>query len=147
MIVDVSLTILDKTWQRLAEQSFANLKVLAMKFEKSITILYCDNLKTSLDYYIDKLGFTEKWEWRDPPPFGGVVKDDVELFFCERNLGHPGTWLCIVVDNVDEYFHTIQGKGAKIISPPESKEWNMREMLVEDPDGHIIRFGHRIECD
>ena len=27
------------------------------------------------------------------------------------------------------------------------REWNMREMIVQDPDGHIIRFGQRIECE
>lgn len=118
-----------------------------MKFEKSISILYCADLKKSLDYYVNKLGFEEKWEWQDPPPFGGVVKNDVELFFCEKGQGHPGTWLSIVVDNVDAYYESIKDKGAKIISAPESQKWNMREMLVEDPDGHIIRFGHRIECD
>jgi hypothetical protein len=33
----------------------------------------------------------------------------------------------------------------KIVSQPQDKEWYMREMLVQDPDGHIIRFGHGIE--
>lgn len=118
-----------------------------MTFEKSITILYSSDLKKSLDYYINKLGFDEKWEWKDPPPFGGVVKNDVEIFFCEKNMGHPGTWLCIVVDNVDAYYESIKEKGAIIVSPPENREWFMREMMVADPDGHVIRFGNRIECD
>ncbi len=48
-----------------------------------------------------------------------------------------------MLDNVDEF----KANGAKIVAPPDSKPWNIREMLVEDPDGHIIRFGHRIECD
>ena len=49
------------------------------------------------------------------------------------------------VDNVDEYYEIIKARGAKILSPPGDKEWFMREMLVEDPDGHIIRFGNNIE--
>lgn len=118
-----------------------------MKLEKSITILYSIDIPRSLAYYTEKLGFEQKWEWDSPPTFGGVAKDDVEIFFCERNQGHPGTWLCIVLDNVDEYYESIKEKGANIIALPESKEWNMREMLVQDPDGHIIRFGNRIECE
>lgn len=55
----------------------------------------------------------------------------------------PGYWLTIVLDDVDEYYQTIQDTGAKILSAPENMQWSMREMLVEDPDGHIIRFGHR----
>jgi hypothetical protein len=85
-------------------------------------------------------------EWGNPTDFGGIVKDDVEIFFCLGDQGNPGTWLAIIVDDVDAYYNSIKGKDPKILSKPESKEWNMREMLVEDPDGHIIRFGHRIDC-
>jgi predicted enzyme related to lactoylglutathione lyase len=118
-----------------------------MKFEKSISILYSADIPKSLNYYIEQLGFDQKWEWDSPPTFGGVSKDEVEIFFSEKGQGNPATWLCVIVDNVDEYYQHIKEKGAKIVAPPESKEWNMREMLVEDPDQHIIRFGHRIDCD
>jgi len=118
-----------------------------MKFEKSISILYSSDIVTSLNYYIEKLEFDEKWEWDNPPTFGGVRKQDVEIFFCKNDQGNPGTWLCILIENVDEYYKTIKNKGAKIITEPQNREFNIREMLVEDPDGHIIRFGHRIECE
>ena len=67
-----------------------------------------------------------------------------KIFFCLKDQGSP-VWLAINVDNVDEYYEIIKARGATIISPPGDKEWFMREMLVEDPDGHIIRFGHGIE--
>lgn len=118
-----------------------------MKFEKSITILYSTDISASIAYYTEKLGFAGKWEWDSPATFGGIWRDDVEIFFCKEGQGHPGTWLSIVVDNVDDYYESIKDNGAKIITQPEDKEWNMKEMLVEDPDGHIIRFGNRIECD
>jgi catechol 2,3-dioxygenase-like lactoylglutathione lyase family enzyme len=118
-----------------------------MKFEKANPILYSKDVKSSLEYYTRVLGFEDFWEWGGPTDFGGVVRDDVEIFFCLNDQGHPGTWLAIIVDDVDAYNKIIKEKGAKILSAPESKEWNMREMLVEDPDGHVIRFGHRIDCD
>jgi hypothetical protein len=49
------------------------------------------------------------------------------------------------MDNVNEYYEIIKARGAKILSPPGDKDWYMREMLVEDPDSHIIRFGNGIE--
>jgi len=70
------------------------------------------------------------------------MQGSVEVFFCEKGQGSPGTWLSIFVDNVDEYYERIKGRGAKIICAPQNMEWNVREMLVEDPDGHRIRFGH-----
>ncbi len=118
-----------------------------MKFEKSNPILYSKDIKKSLNYYTEILVFADSWEWGDPTDFGGVVKDDVEIFFCLNAQGNPGTWIAIIVDDVDDYYKIIKDKGAKIISQPANKEWNMREMVVEDPDGHIIRFGQRIDCD
>lgn len=115
-----------------------------MKFECVVPILYAANVKESLRYYREVLDFEEHWGWEDPPTFGGVSRGNVSIYFCEGGQGQPGTWLAVNVDNVDEYYETIRTKGAKILSAPENKEWHMREMLVEAPDGHIIRFGHGI---
>lgn len=118
-----------------------------MKFEKSNPILYSTDVKRSLKYYTEVLAFDDSWEWGEPTDFGGIVRDGVEIFFCLNDQGHPGTWVTIIVDDVDAYYQIIKPKGALIMAPPDNKPWNMREMLVKDPDGHILRFGHRIECD
>ena len=118
-----------------------------MKFDKAVPILYSKDISKSIDYFTEQLRFDNTWEWEVPPTFGGVYRDNVEIFFCKEDQGHPATWLSIVVDNVDEYYELIKDRGAKILSKPVSKEWNMREMLVECPDRHIIRFGHNTACD
>ena len=112
-----------------------------MKFKNAVPILFSSDVARSLRYYIDVLGFEHKWEWGYPPTFGGVSKESVQIFFCENGQGNPGTWVSIFVDNVDGYYEQIKQKGAKIISSPETMQWGVREMLVEDPDGHRIRFG------
>ena len=116
-----------------------------MPAESLVPILYSDDLRRSIDYYTKCLGFTGEWIWDDAATFGGVSLDCVRIFFCKQDQGHPGTWLCINLENVDDYYGQIKDKGAIILSPPENKPWFMREMLVKDPDGHIIRFGHGIE--
>ena len=113
-----------------------------MTFKHHVPILYSTDIPRSIAYYTDMLGFEHKWEWGSPPTFGGVRKDHVEIFFCKDGQGNPGTWMSIFIQNVDEYHDTIKAKGAKIINPPQTYEWGVREMLVEDPDGHRIRFGH-----
>ncbi|MGZ8542069.1 MAG: glyoxalase superfamily protein [Chitinophagaceae bacterium] len=118
-----------------------------MKFDKATPILYSADVAASLAFYTGVLEFERKWGWEEPPTFGGVSKDCVEVFFCEKGQGSPGTWLSVFVDNVDEYYERIKAKGAKILCPPGDMEWNVREMLVEDPDGHKIRFGHSIESE
>lgn len=115
-----------------------------MLFTHSVPILYSENIRRSLDYYTQVLQFGNRWEWDNPPTFGGVSKDLVQLFFCEKGQGNPGTWLSIMVKNVDEYYEQIKAKGAIIRATPDNKKWGLREMLVEDPDGHILRIGQGI---
>ena len=118
-----------------------------MKLQSLIPILYSSDIQKSFAYYTEKLGFEKKWDWGNPPDFGCVGKDEVEIFFCLKNQGNPGSWICINVDNVDEYYEFIKERSANILSVPGDKEWNMREMLVADPDSNVIRFGHNIDCD
>lgn len=118
-----------------------------MQFESLIPILYSTDIERSVKYYMEKLSFENQWIWNDEKTFGGVSKGCVEIFFCKLDQGNPGTWLAINVDDIDEYYETIKSAEATILSTPEDKPWNMREMLVRDPDGHIIRFGKRINDD
>lgn len=118
-----------------------------MKFTKTIPILYSANVIRSLDYYTDVLGFDGRWDWGQPPTFGGVYRNEVQLFFCEKGQGNPGTWISIMVDDVDGIYEQIAAqKEAIVISPPENKEWGIREMLIGDPDGHRIRFGQPVSA-
>lgn len=113
-------------------------------FKKTVPVLYSADVADSLAYYTEVRGL-KKVGWEDPSIFGGVNKECVEIFFCEKGQVNPGTWLSVFVENVDEYYEQIKEKGAKILYPPESMDWDVREMLVEGPDGHRIRFGHTIE--
>ncbi len=118
-----------------------------MKFKKSITILYSADIRRSIAYYTERLGFEQQWEWDDPPSFAGVEKDEVEVFFSKVTGAIPEIWFCIVVDNIDDYYNSMKDKGADIRSLPETKPWGMREMIIRDPDGHMIRIGHNTRCD
>lgn len=116
-----------------------------MAFESIVPILYSTDISRSIAYYMDQLAFDDKWQWDDPATFGGVSKNCVRIFFCLNNQGHPGTWIAVNMDDVDAYYEIIRTRGAIILLPPADKEWFMREMLVQDPNGHMIRFGHGIK--
>jgi catechol 2,3-dioxygenase-like lactoylglutathione lyase family enzyme len=124
--------------------NFKYLRRTNMAFQSIIPILYSSDVAESIRYYTEILGFSGSWKWDEPPTFGGVDREDVRIFFCKDGQGQRGTWLAINVDDVDAYHETINARGAKILCPPQSYEWGMREILVEDPDGHRIRFGHGI---
>jgi hypothetical protein len=60
-----------------------------MRFDKAIPILYSVNVAASRACNTEVLEFENKWGWEEPPTFGGVSKDCVEVFFCEKGQGAP----------------------------------------------------------
>jgi catechol 2,3-dioxygenase-like lactoylglutathione lyase family enzyme len=112
----------------------------AARFEAATPIFFVDAMSTSVDYYVVRLGFQVAWDWGDPPTFGCVKRGDVTLFLSERSQGAPGTWLFIGVDDVDRLYAEYSATGAKIVQAPADRPWGSREMIVEDPDGHRLRF-------
>jgi predicted lactoylglutathione lyase len=105
--------------------------------ENVTPILRVDDLETSRRYYIQKLGFSLDWD------AGGMIsvsRDQKSIMLCEREQGQPGTWLWIGVDDADVLFAEFSARGAHIRRPPQNFSWAY-EFEVEDPDGHVLRFG------
>jgi predicted enzyme related to lactoylglutathione lyase len=107
-------------------------------------ILYVRDFGEAMTYYTEKLLFETLWDWGEPPSFGAVRLGRVEIFFCLQDQGHPGTWLSIFVDDVDDYSERIKRLGAEVIFGPVDEPWGVREIHVRDPNQHVIRFGHGI---
>jgi len=49
--------------------------------------------------------------------------------------------MMVFLGDVDELYREYKERGAKVLQPPTNMPWDAREMNVEDPDGHRIRFG------
>lgn len=112
--------------------------------EGVVPILYVRDFAEAMNYYTSKLLFRRLWDWGDPPSFGAVALGQVEIFFCLNGQGHPGMWLSIFLDDVDDYCERITRLGAEVISGPKDQPWGMREIQVRDPNQHVLRFGHGI---
>ncbi|KGM33315.1 glyoxalase [Inquilinus limosus MP06] len=106
-----------------------------------VPVLNVRNVPAAIAYYRDKLGFRLDWEWGDPPGFACIDRGPVRIFLCQGAQGAPGMWLCVNVDDVDALHREYQASGAIIRQPPTNFPWGMREMNVEDLDGHRLRIG------
>ena len=111
------------------------------KFDGLTPILNVQNIPDSINYYVNVLGFKKDWDWGDPPTFASVSRDDVCIFLCQGGQGQSGTWMSIFVDDVDGLYEDYKAKGAIIRQAPTNFPWGMREMNIEDPDGHRLRIG------
>jgi len=110
-------------------------------FECVTPILNVKNVPKSIEYYVNVLGFKKDWEWETPATFASVSRDDVHIFLCQEAQGQSGMWMSIFVENVDALYEEYQASGAIIRQKPTNFPWGVREMNIEDPDGHRLRMG------
>ncbi len=116
-----------------------------VRFFCSTPILSVEDIHASLSHYERRLGFDTAWVWGEPASFAAVRRGNVELFLCEGCQGQSPTWVSVFIDDVDRLHAEYQRRGTTVVQPPTNYEWGMREMLVEDLDGHRLRMAQGLE--
>ena len=108
--------------------------------------------------WFEKFGWRKHWEWNTPPDFGAVSSGSCEIFLCQDGQGgrgrsgvpmtfgrdgddtaDQGAWMSIWVDDVDAVHQRCIEQGLEVTWPPTDMPWNVREMHVRHPDGHVFR--------
>jgi hypothetical protein len=128
---------------------------------KGITpILNVSSMQETFEWF-EKLGWSKRWDWGEPPSFGAVGSGEVEIFLCNdcqggrgrsslsstggNDTADKGMWMSIWVEDVDAVYRECIEKGIEVTMPPTDEEWNVREMHVRHPDGHVFRIGRGIQ--
>ena len=114
------------------------------KFGGAVPILSVSDMAASVRYYTEVLGFTNA-DWGNEH-FTGISRDGTTLFLCHGSQGHPGTWAWVGVEDAAALYEEYTQAGARVRHPPRNYPWAL-EIHVEDPDGHILRFGSEPNCD
>jgi predicted enzyme related to lactoylglutathione lyase len=117
-------------------------------------VLLVADIGRSVEYYRDRLGFACE-AYGDPPTFAAATRDDavILLALCpeaERIVPNwhivDMTWNAYIrVDDVDAIYAEVQERGAGIDYTLYDAPHGFREFGVQDPDGHDIAFGQRLE--
>ena len=109
------------------------------RIENIAPILSIRNMKESLRFYCDILGFASA-EWGDEI-FTSISRNNSSIYLCKDGQGNVGTWVWIGFDgDINKLHQELTLKGIKIKLPPTNFYWAY-EMQVEDPDGHVLRLG------
>ena len=114
------------------------------KFENATPILSVSDMLVSVRYYVETLGFTNA-DWGNEG-FTSVNRDGAGIYLCQGGQGRAGTWVWIGVEDAATLYEEYKASGAKILRPPQNYPWAF-EMHVEDPDGHVLRFGSEPRTD
>ena len=128
-------------------------------------ILNVSDMQQSLAWF-EKLGWQKNWAWGDPPGFASVGSGECSIFLCLNGQGgrgrngaemtfgptsdeegEKGVWMSIWVDDVDTIHQHCVAQGIEVTWPPTDMPWNVREMHVRHPDGHVFRISQGFEED
>jgi catechol 2,3-dioxygenase-like lactoylglutathione lyase family enzyme len=146
-----------------ADARSLNTGIHAMHVKHITPILNVSDLVQSFAWF-ETLGWKKGWEWGSPPSFGGVNNGHFEIFLSLDGQGgrgrsdydatfgpesdeatEKGVWMSIWVDDADAVHRECIEHGIEVTWPPTDMPWNVREMHVRHPDGHVFRISQRIE--
>jgi hypothetical protein len=139
-----------------------------MKVDQITPVLNVSDIAATFAWF-ESWGWKKGWEWGTPPTFGGVWAEpnkELQIFLCQGAQGgrgkgtntttftedgdesaDKGVWMSVFVDDVDAVHRECVAKGLDVTFPPTDMPWNVREMHVRHPDGHVLRVGTGIECE
>jgi len=130
---------------------------------KGVTpILNVSDMQRSFEWF-EKLGWKKAWDWGDPVAFGAVCSGECEIFLCHGGqggrgigpntrtfgsdgdeCGDKGVWMSVWVEDCDAVYRRCVEQSLDITWPPTDMPWNVREMHVRHPDGHVFRISQGI---
>lgn len=117
----------------------ANTRHPNFRIENVAPVLYVKDMALTLSFYVDILGFKNA-DWGDDN-FTSINRDNTCLYLCRGGQGLPGTWVWIGFDgDIFSLHENLKEKGVIIKLPPTNFSWAY-EMQIEDPNGHVLRFG------
>jgi uncharacterized glyoxalase superfamily protein PhnB len=114
-------------------------------------VLYASNLRDTISYWRDKLGFDQHGVFGEPPVFAIMEYGNAFVMLKQAPAGHAivpywriteGTWNAYFwVDDVEALFADVKQRGATIDYGLCDQFYDVREFGVRDPDDQDIGFG------
>ena len=114
--------------------------------------LFVANIKSSCDFYTNKLGFAVEFVYGDPPFYGQVVRDTARLnlrvvlepvFVADvRRREHllSASITVATANEIKQLFLSYQAAGVSFHQALKKEPWGARTFVVSDPDENLILF-------
>ena len=114
--------------------------------------LFVANVKSSCDFYTNKLGFAVEFIYGDPPFYGQVFRDNARLNL--RLVSEPvfvgdvrkrerllAASITVATSNeIKQLFLGYQAAGVSFHQALKKEPWGARTFVVSDPDENLILF-------
>jgi uncharacterized glyoxalase superfamily protein PhnB len=120
-----------------------------MKLTDLRPMLWTENLRETVDFYVGVLGFAcgelnDQWGW------ASLSKDHIGIMVAKPNehtpfdkIGFTGSFY-FNTDDVDTLWEKLKDK-ARVCYGIENFEYGMHEFAIYDNNGYLLQFGQAIE--
>jgi uncharacterized glyoxalase superfamily protein PhnB len=114
--------------------------------------LFVADVRTSCDFFTQKLGFKVAFVYGDPPFFGQVMRDGARLNLRRVDApivdpslkDHEGllsaTLTVETTGEIKQLFLEFQSRGVQFHQALKKQSWGARNFIVKDPDGNLLLF-------
>jgi len=105
------------------------------KIENTIPVLQVSNLRDSIAFFGDLLGFDLQWNAGE---VCSVARDGCSIMLQRAESPSSCTvWIGLIGDSMISH---LEKHATDIVQPPTNRPWAY-EMKIADPDGNILWFG------
>ena len=114
---------------------------------------FTTDMRATLTYYTDKLGFDLLGTWQDPPVYAIVARDEHRIHFryADPPAPNPDKYddelldAYLFVDDVDALYVEYAARGVEFTRELGNIPWHAREFVVKDCDGRLLAVGAHSE--
>lgn len=113
--------------------------------------LFVADIKSSCEFFTEKLGFEVDFVYGDPPFYGQVKRDNAR--FILRQVDEPvftdareresllaAAVTVATADEIKQLFLSYQTEGVQFHQTLKKEPWGARTFVVKDPDGNLVLF-------
>lgn len=120
---------------------------------RAMPVLGVKDVAASVAFFRDKLGFHLDGIWGpegEPPSFAILDLDAITVALQRDDAATarsgPTAWVAyLYIEGVDAYHEALRAKGVTILEAPHETFYGIREMTIEDLDGHQLAFGQDLD--
>ena len=112
--------------------------------------LVIKNVADTVEYYVKKLGFKAIGLVGNPPVYGMVKRNNIQIHFAHattamvytnRSLNPFCNDLILWIPEIDAFYAEIKAKGVLIVEEITKRPYGSREFVFQDIDGHHVLVG------
>ncbi len=115
-------------------------------FSSAVPVIATSDIRGTIRYFEQTLGFKQQWVWGDPPVYAGIraggallyVTHDPELASTiqERRLA-PDIFLWVT--DIDSVYAQHRASRADITEELTARPWGVRQYVVREPNGYHLK--------